>query len=99
MADTLANTDIGAITESAGGFALPSMGDAGAIDQNIMMFKLIASVLILLQVFTVSLISTRLRGGGLTSAMGQTIKLTWVAAITSLFTAYILESSSGLFGT
>ena len=99
VADTLANTDIGAITESAGGFALPSMGDAGAIDQNIMMFKLIASVLILLQVFTVSLISTRLRGGGLTSAMGQTIKLTWVAAITSLFTSYILESSSGLFGT
>ena len=99
VADTLADTDIGAITESAGGFALPSMGDAGAIDQNIMMFKLIASILILLQVFTVSLISTRLRGGGLTSALGQTIKLTWVAAITSLFTAYVLESSSGLFGT
>jgi flagellar protein FlaJ len=99
VADTLADTDIGAITESAGGFALPSMGDAGAIDQNIMMFKLIASILILIQVFTVSLISTRLRGGGLTSALGQTIKLTWVAAITSLFTAYVLESSSGLFGT
>jgi flagellar protein FlaJ len=99
VADTLAETDIGAITESAGGFALPSMSDAGAIDQNIMMFKLIASALILLQVFTVSLISTRLRGGGLTSALGQTIKLTWVAAITSLFTAYVLESSSGLFGT
>jgi flagellar protein FlaJ len=61
VADTLADTDIGAITESAGGFALPSMGDAGAIDQNIMMFKLMASVLILLQVFAVSLISTRLQ--------------------------------------
>ena len=99
VADTLANTDIGAITESAGGFALPSMGDAGAIDQNIMMFKLIASALILIQVFTVSLISTRLRGGGLTSALGQTIKLTWVAAIASLGSAFILEASSGLFGT
>ena len=99
VADTLADTDIGAITESAGGFALPSMGDAGAIDQNIMMFKLIASLLILIQVFTVSLISTRLRGGGLTSALGQTIKLTWVAAIASLGSAYVLEASSGLFGT
>jgi flagellar protein FlaJ len=99
VADTLADTDIGAITESAGGFALPSMGDAGAIDQNIMMFKLIASALILIQVFTVSLISTRLRGGGLTSALGQTIKLTWVAALASLGSAFVLEASSGLFGT
>ena len=99
VADTLADTDIGAITESAGGFALPSMGDAGAIDQNIMMFKLIASALILIQVLTVSLISTRLRGGGLTSALGQTIKLTWVAAIASLGSAFVLEASSGLFGT
>ena len=63
------------------------------------MFKLIASLLILIQVFTVSLISTRLRGGGLTSALGQTIKLTWIAAITSLLTSYVLDSSSGLFGT
>jgi flagellar protein FlaJ len=99
VATTLADTDIGAITESAGGFALPSMTDSGAIDQNIMMFKLIASILILIQVFTVSLISTRLRGGGLTSALGQTIKLTWIAAITSLLTSYVLDSSSGLFGT
>jgi len=99
VADTLANTDIGAITESAGGFALPSMSDAGAIDQNIMMFKLIASALILIQVFTVSLISTRLRGGGITSALGQTIKLTWVAALASLGSAFVLEASSGLFGT
>tara|TARA_B110000495_G_C22886804_1_gene517185 strand:+ start:93 stop:488 length:396 start_codon:yes stop_codon:yes gene_type:complete len=99
VATTLADTDIGAITESAGGFALPSMTDSGAIDQNIMMFKLIASLLILIQVFTVSLISTRLRGGGLTSALGQTIKLTWIAAITSLLTSYVLDSSSGLFGT
>ena len=75
----------------------PAMTDSGAIDQYIMMFKLIASILILIQVFTVSLISTRLRGGGLTSALGQTIKLTWIAAITSLLTSYVLDSSSGLF--
>jgi hypothetical protein len=63
-----------------------------------MMFKIIASILILIQVLAVSLISTRLRGGGLTSAIGQTVQLLWIAAITSLVSAYILEGASSLFG-
>ena len=91
------STDIGAITESAGGFALPVMEDPSAVDDNIMMFKIIASILILIQVFAVSMIATRLRGGGITSALGQTIQLLWVAAIASLVSSLILDGASGMF--
>jgi flagellar protein FlaJ len=92
------NTDVSQLTEAAGGFALPVMEDPGGVADNIMMFKIIASILILIQVLAVSLISTRLRGGGFTSAIGQTVQLLWIAAITSLISAYILEGASSLFG-
>jgi len=92
------NTDVSQLTEAAGGFALPVMEDPGGVADNIMMFKIIASILILIQVLAVSLISTRLRGGGFTSAIGQTVQLLWIAAITSLVSAYILEGASALFG-
>ena len=98
VAGTLTETDIGALSESAGGFALPAMEEAEAVDQNITMFKL-ASGLILAQVFAVSLIATRLRGGGATSGLGQSVQLLWIAGITSLFTSLILERATGLFGT
>ncbi len=99
VAGTLTETDIGALSESAGGFALPAMEEAEAVDQNITMFKLVASGLILAQVFAVSLIATRLRGGGATSGLGQSVQLLWIAGITSLFTSLILERATGLFGT
>jgi len=92
------NTDVSQLTEAAGGFALPVMEDPGGVADNIMMFKIIASILILVQVLAVSLITTRLRGGGFTSAIGQTVQLLWIAAITSLISAYILEGASSLFG-
>ena len=92
------NTDISELTETAGGFALPVMEDPGGVADNIMMFKIIASILILIQVLAVSLISTRLRGGGFTSAIGQTVQLLWIAAITSLISSYILDGASSLFG-
>ena len=92
-------TDIGALTEAAGGFGLPVMENYGAVDQNIRLFKIIASVLILVQVFAVSLISTRLRGGGTTSAIGQTIQLLWVAALSSLVSSFILDAATSMFTT
>jgi archaellum biogenesis protein FlaJ (TadC family) len=92
-------TDIGALTEAAGGFGLPVMENYGAVDQNIRLFKIIASVLILVQVFAVSLISTRLRGGGTTSAIGQIIQLLWVAALSSLVSSFILDAASSMFTT
>ena len=93
------STDISSITDAAGGFVLPVMEDPSAVEDNITMFKIIASILIVIQIFTVSLIATRLRGGGYTSAVGQMIQLTWIAAISSLVSAYILDGATSLFTT
>jgi archaellum biogenesis protein FlaJ (TadC family) len=75
------------------------MEDPSAVGDNIMMFKIIASILILVQVFAVSMIATRLRGGGFTSALGQTIQLLWIAAIASLVSSFILDGASGMFSS
>ena len=63
------------------------------------MFKVIASILILIQVLAVSFIATRLRGGGFTSAIGQMIQLLWIAALASLVSSFILDGASSLFTT
>tara|TARA_B110001452_G_scaffold267548_1_gene277986 strand:- start:101 stop:1909 length:1809 start_codon:yes stop_codon:yes gene_type:complete len=98
VAESIASsTDIGAITSSAGGFALPVMENPEAVDDNIMMFKIIASILILVQVLAVSMIATRLRGGGFTSALGQMIQLLWIAALASLVSSFILDGASSMF--
>jgi len=93
------STDIDSLTNAAGGFALPVMEDPSAVGDNIMMFKIIASILILVQVLAVSMIATRLRGGGFTSALGQTIQLLWIAAIASLVSSFILDGASGMFSS
>jgi flagellar protein FlaJ len=93
------STDIAAITDSSGGFVLPVMEDPSAVADNIMMFKIIVSILILVQVLAVSMIATRLRGGGFTSAVGQTIQLLWVAAIASLLSSIVLDGASSMFST
>ncbi|MAS58114.1 MAG: hypothetical protein CMA37_05865 [Euryarchaeota archaeon] len=92
-------TDIGSISDSAGDFVLPVMEDPTAVQDNILMFKIIASILILVQVLAVSFIATRLRGGGFTSAVGQMIQLLWVAAIASLVSSFILDGASSMFST
>ena len=92
-------TDIGSISDAAGDFVLPVMEDPTAVEDNILMFKIIASILILVQVLAVSLIATRLRGGGFTSAIGQMIQLLWVAAIASLVSSFILDGASSMFST
>ena len=53
-------TDIGSISDAAGDFVLPVMEDPTAVEDNILMFKIIASILILVQVLAVSFIATRL---------------------------------------
>ena len=77
--------------------ALPIMDDASGVEENIRLFKIIVSILILFQVWAVSIISNRLRGGGMTTALGQSIQLLWVAGITSYITSLILESAAALF--
>ncbi|MCH1461922.1 MAG: type II secretion system F family protein [Candidatus Poseidonia sp.] len=97
VASGLVDTDVSALSEFGGGVALPVMEDASSVDENIRMFKIIISLLILMQVIAVSSIATRLRGGTKTSAVGQMIQLTWVAGIASLFTAVMLEGASSIF--
>ena len=97
VASGLTETDVGALSDFGGGVALPVMEDASAVDDNIRMFKIIISLLILMQVIAVSSIATRLRGGTRTSAVGQMILLTWVSGIASLLTALMLEGASSIF--
>lgn len=97
VATGLVGTDVGALSDFGGGVALPVMEDASSVDDNIRMFKIIISLLIIMQVVAVSSIATRLRGGTRTSAIGQMIQLTWVAGIASLITAVLLESASSIF--
>ncbi len=92
-------TDIGSISDAAGDFVLPVMEDPTAVADNILMFKIIASILVLVQVLAVSFIATRLRGGGYTSALGQMIQLLWVAALASLISSFILDGASSMFST
>ena len=97
VATGLVDTEISTLSQYGGGVALPVMEDASSVHDNIRMFKIIVSILILMQVIAVSSIATRLRGGTRTSAVGQMIQLTWVAGLASLFTAILLEGASSVF--
>ncbi len=97
VASGLTDTDVGALSDFGGGVALPVMEDASSVDDNIRMFKLIISLLILMQVIAVSSIATRLRGGTRTSAIGQMIQLTWIAGLASFVTAIVLEGAGSIF--
>ena len=99
VASGLTETDVSALSNFGAGVALPVMEDASSVDDNIRMFKIIISLLILMQVIAVSSIATRLRGGTRSSAVGQMILLTWVSGLASLLTAVMLESASGVFGS
>lgn len=98
VASGLTDTDVSSLSEFGAGVALPVMEDASSVDDNIRMFKIIISLLILMQVVAVSSIATRLRGGTRSSAVGQMILLTWISGLASLLTAIMLENASGVFG-
>jgi len=98
VASNFTNTDVSALSEFGAGLALPVMEDASGVGENIRMFKIIVSILILFQVAAVSTISNRLRGGARTTALGQAIQLLWIAGITSYITSRILEAASAVFG-
>jgi flagellar protein FlaJ len=98
VAENFTNTDVSALAEFGAGLALPVMEDASGVGENIRMFKIIVSILILFQVIAVSIISNRLRGGIWTTAMGQGIQLLWDAGLTSYITSLVLEAASAVFG-
>lgn len=100
IAGGVSNVDLGSITETgSGGFGLPALDDNLVIDQNIFLFKVVISILIIVKIMVLSAIATRLRGGGWSSAVGMMVQMTWIAAITSLATVIVLESSLSMFST
>ncbi|MEE2747322.1 MAG: type II secretion system F family protein [Candidatus Thermoplasmatota archaeon] len=99
VAQGMENMDFGDITTNAGGLGLPVLDDAGGVESNIALFKIVTSILIVFMVFILSSVASRLRGGGTTLALGQASTMMWVAAITSLLTGVLLDSALGTFFT
>ena len=93
----LADTGPTVLAEFGAGLSLPIMKDASGVEENIRLFKIIVSILILILVWAVSIISNRLRGGGKATALGQAIQLLWVAGIASYVTSLILSAASSMF--
>ena len=97
VASGFTNIDVGSIADSSAGFGLPALENNAVIDENIRAFKITISLLILLKVTVLGAIATRLRGGGRTSAVGQMVQMVWIAGITSLITAMLMDASMGMF--
>ena len=97
VAQGLVETDVGEIPELAGGFGLPVLDDSTVVEENIFLFKILVSVLVLMMIMILGLISARIRGGGIALSIGQMITMLWVAGFTSFLTAVILDASIGLF--
>ncbi len=97
VASGFTNIDVGSIADSSAGFGLPALENNAVIDENIRAFKITISLLILLKVSVLGAIATRLRGGGRTSAVGQMVQMVWIAGITSLITAMLMDASMGMF--
>ena len=98
VAGGLGDIDLSSISEGSAGFGLPALDDNTVIEQNIYMFKIIISILIIFQILILSAIGNRLRGGGWSTTLGQGVQMLWLSAIVSYLTAIMLEWSSGLFG-
>ena len=99
VAQGLVQTDVAGIPQMAGGFGLPVLDDSTVVEENIFLFKIIVSVLVLMMIIILGLISSRIRGGGIALSIGQMISMLWVAGLTSLLTAILLDASIGLFIT
>ena len=97
VASSFTDTDVSVLSEFGAGLSLPIMEDSSGVAENIRLFKIIVSILILILVAGVSIISNRLRGGGNTTALGQSIQLLWVAGIASYITSLILSMASSVF--
>tara|TARA_B100000214_G_C23964446_1_gene626996 strand:- start:1608 stop:2642 length:1035 start_codon:yes stop_codon:yes gene_type:complete len=97
VAQGMQTMQVDQLTENAGGLGIPVLEETGAVDENIALFKLITSLLIILMVIILSAIATRLRGGGFALAMGQVSTMMWIAALTSWITVSLLDVTLGVF--
>ena len=97
VAQGIVQTDVAGIPQMSGGFGLPVLDDSTVVEENIFLFKILVSILVMMMIIILGLISSRIRGGGVALSIGQMISMLWVAGITSLFTAMLLDASIGLF--
>ena len=98
VASGMTDVDLSSVTDGAAGFGLPALDDNAVIEQNIYLFKVVISALIILQIIILSAIGNRLRGGGWSTTLGQGVQMLWLSAIVSFLTSLMLDWSSGLFG-
>ncbi len=98
VASGMTDIDLSSVTDGAAGFGLPALDDNAVIEQNIYLFKVVISALIILQIIILSAIGNRLRGGGWSTTLGQGVQMLWLSAIVSFLTSLMLDWSSGLFG-
>ena len=99
VAQGMESMDFSDVTETTGGLGLPVLEDAGGVESNIALFKIVTSFLIVFMIFILSSIAARLRGGGAALALGQVSTMLWVAAIASVATGFLLEETLGAFFT
>ena len=97
VAQGIVQTDVAGIPQLSGGFGLPVLDDSTVVEENIFLFKIIVSILVILMIMILGLISARIRGGGIALSIGQMITMLWVAGFTSFLTAVLLDASIGLF--
>jgi len=97
VAQGMGDVDFGDLTTNSGGLGLPVLEDSGGVEENIVLFKIITSLLIIMMVLILSAIATRLRGGGFSIALGQVAVMMWVAAIASWLSVSLLDATLGVF--
>ncbi|MBJ17685.1 MAG: hypothetical protein CMB66_05515 [Euryarchaeota archaeon] len=79
--------------------ALPVLGETTGVEENIAVFQFIGSFLVVVTIFSLGMITARIRGGGTTLVLGQMIQMLWMAGIANFVSTLILEQSVGLFQT
>ncbi len=97
VAQGIVQTDVAGIPQLSGGFGLPVLDDSTVVEENIFLFKILVSILVMMMIMILGLISARIRGGGIALSIGQMITMLWVAGFTSFLTAVLLDASIGLF--
>ena len=89
----------GEVGTAAGGVdvALPVLSETGGVEQNIQIFQILGSALIVISIVVLGLITARIKGGGTSLVLGQMIQMMWVAGLANAGAAWVLETSVGLF--
>jgi flagellar protein FlaJ len=97
VAEGLQDNAAKSLPSMSGGFGVPVMDNPGSVSDNIFLFKMTVSILVLFMIVILGLISGRIRGGGWTISTGQFVAMLWIAGITSYATTMLLENTMTFF--